>query len=95
MFDAYILTGVGVRPSGDVSRGVHTGDARLKILIDDNTAIEPKPRLLGKSQPWSNSDACNHDIGLDCFTRLQANGFAVDSNRLILKVEHNTVLLVE
>jgi hypothetical protein len=51
--------------------------------------------LLGKLQTWSNTEAYNHQIGLDRATFLQVDGFLVYGSDFVFQVKDNAMLLVE
>ena len=80
-----------VGPPRDVSCCVDARGIRLQMMANNDPSVELQTCVVGKLQTRSNTDAYNHQIGLDRATFLQADGFFLDGSGFVFEVKDNAM----
>src|SRR5262249_12307016 len=73
VFDAYRLTGEPVRPARNVASRKNARSAGLKILIHDDTAVNPQACCLCQSDLWPYPGGDDDEIGIELLPIVQCH----------------------
>src|SRR5207253_9091278 len=95
VLDADRLASRPVGPPGDIAGGPDTGDARLEIRVDGDTAVNSNPGFLGERGLRPHPDADDDEVGIELFPGLQCDAVWIERSRGGTEVECDAVLLVD
>jgi len=84
-----------VGPPGDIAGGPDTGDARLEIRVDGDTAVNSNPGGLGECGLRPDPDPDDDEVGGELFPTLQCDAVWIERSRGGTEVERDAVLLVD
>src|SRR6202047_2678735 len=71
--DADRLASQPVGPPGDIAGGPDTGDTRLEMRVDVDTAVNSNPGFLGERGLWPHPDPDDDQVGIELFPVLQCD----------------------
>src|ERR1700690_4235304 len=95
MLDPNSLSRMRIGPACDIAGGKDAGDARLKILVDDDTAVDRESGLLGKLNRRPDTDADDNEIRSQSLAGLQRDARLIDRHRRGAEVKVHIVFFVD
>src|SRR5262245_22254077 len=95
MLNPNVRSGVAIWPTRNIACGKDPRDARFEVLIDQDSMVGCKPRILGKGGAWTNANTSDHKIGVQLGATSEPNPVLLYSDRSIFEVENDAIFLVQ